>query len=329
MQTNRRVAFTLIELLVVIAIIAILIGLLLPAVQKVRESAARIKCANNVKQIGLAMHNYMDTHGTLPPNGLYPAGGPNNTWSAMARLLPFIEQENLHNAIDFNRPYSQQPNVASMRIATYICPSDLNDHAKQNAAGVDVHWMLSYAVNQGRWLVFQVSPRQLSDGAFAPNRGFKPADFTDGMSNTIGLSEVKGFTSQVRNSGNPNLPGVPLPASPAEALAYGGTFRLESGHTEWVDGKVHETGFTTLFSPNTKMPYTDSGVVYDVDFLSASEGNAAGQTVYAAVNSRSYHANGVNALLMDGSVRFITNSIATETWRALGTRAGGEVIADY
>src|SRR5262249_24931929 len=121
-----RAAFTLIELLVVIAIIAVLIGLLLPAVQKVREAASRVRCANNLKQIGLALHNYMDTNNGLPPNGLYGTGGSKNTWSAMARLLPFIEQENLHRQIDFNTPYSSQPNLSSTRIATYVCPSEPN-----------------------------------------------------------------------------------------------------------------------------------------------------------------------------------------------------------
>src|SRR5689334_21941693 len=107
-MTKRLRGFTLIELLLVIAIIAVLMGLLLPAVQKVRESANRLKCQNNVKQIGLAMHNYMDTIGTLPANGTYGPGTFKNTWSGMARLLPFIEQENLYKQIDFNTPYSSQ-----------------------------------------------------------------------------------------------------------------------------------------------------------------------------------------------------------------------------
>lgn len=95
-------------------------------------------------------------------------------------------------------------------------------------------------------------------------------------------------------------------------------------HVEWVDGKVHETGFTTVFTPNTKVEATNGGTTYDVDFVSATESNL-GDT-YAAVTARSFHPGGVNALMMDGSVRFVANSISQATWRALGTRAGGEVI---
>src|SRR5262245_17493049 len=106
----NRSAFTLIELLVVIAIIAVLIGLLLPAVQKVREAASRLKCANNLHQIGLAMHGYMDANNGLPPNGIYVWNGSGVTatspWSAMSRILPYIEQENLFRSIDFTQPYS-------------------------------------------------------------------------------------------------------------------------------------------------------------------------------------------------------------------------------
>jgi len=324
-RPKSHFGFTLIEVLVVIAIIGILIGLLLPAVQRVREAAARAKCQNNLKQIALAMQNHMDTYGTLPANGLYPPGGPNNTWSALSRLLPFIEQEPLSKAIDFNKPYAQQPNLASTRIATFVCPSEQRDEGKMNGAGHPAHWIINYAVNEGRWMVLNPTNGQGGDGAFSPNRGFKARDFFDGLSNTLALAEVKAYASQLRDSGGPNSDNVPLPSSPAELLALGGAFKRDAGHTEWVDGKVHETGFTALLPPNTRVRYVESGLEYDIDFLSATEGNAAGRFVYAAVTSRSYHSGGVNAAMMDGSVHFIRSSISLEVWRALATRAGGEV----
>jgi prepilin-type N-terminal cleavage/methylation domain-containing protein len=326
---RRRHAFTLIELLVVIAIIAILIGLLVPAVQKVRAAAARVQCQNNLKQIGLALHNCMDSNGTLPPNGTYGPGGFKNTWSAMARLLPFLEQDNLYHQIDFNVPYSQQPQWASQRIALYVCPSEPNDRGKANGSGVPAHWVINYAVNQGRWMVLNPATGEGGDGAFAPNRGFAPRDFTDGLSNTLAVSEVKAYTAALRDGGNPNAANAPLPATPAEVLALGGTFKKDSDHVEWVDGKVHETGFTTLFPPNTRVEYADNGTAYDVDFVSGSEGNTANRFTYAAVTARSYHSGVVNGLLMDGSVRSFGNGLSPAVWRALGTRNGSEVVGDY
>jgi prepilin-type N-terminal cleavage/methylation domain-containing protein/prepilin-type processing-associated H-X9-DG protein len=341
-RTNRP-AFTLIELLVVIAIIAILIGLLIPAVQKVREAAARTECANNLKQIGLAMHGYMDVRKSLPPNGVYAWTGaavvPTSPWSALSRILPYIEQEGLFRRIDFTTPYSAQPGVTSKRVATYICPSEVNDRGSGTDPNFgNKHWTLNYAVNLGTWGVALKTPGgiQGGDGAFSPNRGFRPADFGDGMSNTLALAEVKAYTHRV--SGSPSTvrygSAPPPPSSTADAPPFGlpgvslAAFDpTRFTHAEWVDGKVHETGFTAAFPPNTLVAYPSGGAVYDVDFISATETNL-GDT-YAAVTSRSYHTGGVNVLRMDGSVRFVTDGMPMATWRALATRAGGEVVDDY
>ncbi len=336
-QSNRH-AFTLIELLVVIAIIAILIGLLLPAVQKVRDAAARIKCANNLKQIGLAMHAYHDANNTLPPNGIFGFNGTamvqTSPWSALSRLLPFIEQENLFRNIDLATPYSSQPFVTSRRIGTFLCPAEVNDRGSgTNATYGNKNWTLNYAVNLGTWgvLTNKATGMRFGDGAFSPSRGYSLTSFSDGTSNTLALAEVKGYTPRLVGAVNTSTyASLAPPSSPAEITTYSlAPFDpARQTHVEWVDGKVHETGFTTVFPPNTLVGYSSSGTTYDVDLVTATESNL-GDT-YAAVTSRSYHSGGVNVVLMDGSVRFVSNSISQPTWRALGTRVGGEVVgADF
>jgi prepilin-type N-terminal cleavage/methylation domain-containing protein len=326
--TRSRGAFTLIELLVVIAIVAILIGLLLPAVQKVRGAAARIKCANNLKQIGLAMHGSLNVNGRLPPNGVFTFNGSaivqTSPWSALARLLPDIEQENLFRNIDLGQPYSTQPFVTSKRVATFICPSEINDHG----SGTDPtygnkNWTLNYAVNLGTWNVLtnKMGSMQTGNGAFSSNRGFGPAGFTDGLSQTLAAAEVKGYTVRVSGSYSSSPPASPADLPPLAVDPSRVT------HAEWVDGKVHETGFTQTFAPNQLVAMSSGGATYDVDFITATESSL--EDTNAAVTSRSYHRTGVNALLMDGSVRFVTNEIPLSIWRALGTRAGGEAIGDY
>jgi prepilin-type N-terminal cleavage/methylation domain-containing protein len=324
--TEPRPAFTLIELLVVIAIIAVLIGLLLPAVQKVREAANRASCLNNLKQIGLALHHYETAQAVYPPFGIYPPGATQASWSVQARLLPYLEQENLQRLIDFNFSSDHQPLVSARRVASYLCPSEVNDRPRPD--GAVTHYPLNYAANVGTWHVYNPLTGQASDGAFPVNGHLRPLDIRDGLSHTLALAEVKAFTPYLRDGGRPSAPGVAVPGSPAAVAAWGGDFRADSGHTEWVDGRTHQTGFTTAFPPGTLVPYRDLGGTYDIDFTSSREGRTADRLTYAAVTARSPHAGVVQALLLDGSVRAFRTGLGLDVWRALGSRAGGEVVGD-
>ncbi len=320
---RAKKGFTLIELLVVVAIIAVLIGLLLPAVQKVREVAARMKCQNNLKQWGLALHNHEGTLDHYPSLGDYPFAATADRWSVPARLLPYVEQESLQKLIDFSNSYATNPAVTQVRVPTLICPSEVNDRARPD--GALTHYPLNYGANAGTWMVWNPTTGRTGDGAFGVSARFRHADFSDGLSNTLGMAEVKAYTPYLRDG---NAAPAAGPTDPNAVSGFGGSFKTDSGHTEWVDARVHQSGVTTTFPPNTKVPHTTGGTAYDIDFNSSREGKTTDQVTYAAITSRSYHSNGVNTLLMDGSVRFVNNSVSQTTWRALGTRAGGEVLGN-
>jgi len=326
-QRRPNAGFTLVELLVVIAIIGLLVALLLPAVQAAREAARRMSCSNHLKQIGLALHNYHDTHKNFPPSATLPAGVvPFDSWSVHARLLPFLEQSSLEDIIDWKLDYRSQPTVTKSRVSAYLCPSEIND--KERPDGTLTHYPLNYAVNLGTWFVYAPDSGQGGNGIVYPNSRTNFASLRDGTSNTLAFAEVKAWNPYLRDGGNPNGLGSPPPTTPADLVTLGGSFKANSGHTEWVDGRAHQTGFTATFPPNTVVPFTAGGKVYDIDFNSYREGKMASQSTYAAVTSRSYHPAGVNVVLADGSARLVSEMVDSNTWRSLATRDGGEQRTD-
>jgi prepilin-type N-terminal cleavage/methylation domain-containing protein/prepilin-type processing-associated H-X9-DG protein len=330
-QAGRRSGFTLVELLVVIAIIGILIGMLLPAVQQVREAARRTACQNNLRQLGLALQNYASIAEKLPVAGTYDMQDPHDSYSVHARLLPFLEQGNLYSEVDLNAEPATQPDVIRQRIATYLCPSEINDVARVTATKTT--YPQNYGVNFGTWFLFDPVSGQSGDGALTLNRQARLAEFRDGTSNTIVFSEVKAYQAYVRNTSEPNDLNAPYPNNADEVLdlAASGSFRGSVGHTEWTDSPAHQSGVTFVLAPNTKVPFKDNQQLFDIDVLTQVEGSSATKPSYGVITSRSYHSGGlVNAAYMDGSVRSVTGTIDLEVWRALGTRAGGEVIpGDY
>lgn len=344
MRVRPSRGFTLIELLVVIAIIALLVGLLLPAVQAAREAARRIQCTNNLKQIGLAVHGYHDAVGTLPL-GCAVAWAPSgnalfNGWGITARVLPYLEGQAQFNACNFNLANEVPQNDTAMRlsIGAYLCPSDgrnreifLDDGQPRNNS--------NYAFNRGDWYVWggKVSTAP-PNSPFQANRCVPLAGVTDGLSNTLFAAEVKTHTPYLLNCsgltyaplGSQPIPGPnDNPSTIAQYTSCGGSLaelRPDSGHSEWEDGNTSQAGFTTAWPPNKATPGAFGGTsVSDTDLISIREED--GGPTFAAITARSYHPGGVNALFGDGSVRFVKSTVNGQTWRALATVAGGEIIS--
>jgi len=313
-------AFTLIELLVVIAIIAILIGLLLPAVQKVRESAARAKCQNNLKQLAVGMHNYHDAVGTLPDGGIDHFSG---NW--MITILPYVEQDvlfQLYQGYGTAQSVISAANIANItgrQLAVYTCPSDTP--ALPGGGTYDGCSYHNYAVNYGNTAVGDnaggstVMDVEMTYNGFtfagAPFRFNQPqtlTNITDGTSNTLMIAEViQGQRQDVR------------------------------GYTWWGDAG----GFVASLLPNdpagdnVNHTYCDKNapnppaINCGSTVTTTSTTSGDGSVLVRAFAARSRHTQGVNVAFCDASVHFIANTIVPATWQALSTSQGGDAIGNF
>lgn len=334
---QRRAGLTLIELLAVTAIISILVALLLPAVLQAREAARRIHCRNNLKQLGIATHSYLEIYNSLPPSLCWTTNERRvrlGLWSIHSRLMPMIDQGAAFSSIqmdyDWNDVVNQQTGVPQLRLPSLSCPSDPSAQTAHYAGpGEGYIQPTSYSFNFGTWLVFDPNRNLGGDGCFYPNSMIRPADIVDGMSNTLCAAEVKSYQPCIINTHQatalpPDDPAIPATyAGPAEQML--GTNRdANEGHTEWCEGTVHQTGFTTVFPPNQFVPFVYRCRTYDIDWSTAHEGLFKNRCTHAAITARSYHPGLVQVLMMDGSVHSESNTISIGVWRGLGTRAGSE-----
>jgi len=340
----KRRAFTLIELLVVIAIIAVLIALLLPAVQQAREAARRTQCKNNLKQLGLALHNYESSLMTFPPN-LVPGGAMNysaGNWGVLAFLSPYLDQTSIYNLMNLNAPtYAStapyniaDPNnalAASYIIPMFLCPSD-KARSLGGDYGVASLGPANYVANQGSGIYTSGgapsngSPYN-SNGVMFANSNIRIGDISDGTSNTACMSE------SVLGDGARSASGATPPAAASKVYAYLTTFQGSMDDAScasatnwniqdlrqflWYSGEIRNTAYNHYYGPNPQQ--------WDCVTNAAT----LNFTAIGWKAARSMHVGGVHLLMCDGSVRFVSNNVDINTWRSLSTRAGGEIVSDF
>ena len=348
-----RRGFTLIELLVVIAIIAVLIALLLPAVQAAREAARRAQCVNNLKQVGLALHNYLSAIGTMPPGRFNShVAGNGNCWGAYSQMLPQLEQQALFNSFNFSLAPELEASLPSAAAnatgaATFLnallCPSD-SAPAVVIAVSGENYASHNFDFNVGSgYPLMETFPAGVAspfsgkpNGPFFENRGVGPAEFTDGLSNTVAVSETIRSNAASTYATEPNrvflVTGDNKTSGPAltsdadyASLCLGlpastSQFQATKG-VRWHYGAPGHTMYNHRRPPNDPQPDCRGGLPH------SDKSDPNWSYLSLNVTSRSLHPGGVNSLMADGHVQFVKNTINPATWQALGTRNGGEVIS--
>lgn len=330
-RASRHPGFTLVELLVVIAIIGILIALLLPAVQAARAAARRASCTNNLKQIGIALHNYHTVHNK------FPMGLPmyNRAFSPLAQLLPYAEQGAIfddlinfnHSPIELGPPFTDPLWVRNLEasataVSMFNCPSDRIEVEGAQYTDPSTGVVYQYAGTNYAGCTGSGVPGQGwladADGPFMQSRALGMRDLTDGSSNTVMFSEIlkgggagsEGTDPQEYYKLVPGPPSFPIHLT-AGGCAGSPVWAGDRGQ-RWIAGRYSEGLYNHYYTPNSETPDCVDGV---------------GGAAWTAARSR--HPGGVNALLGDGSTRFVAETVDEQIWRAVATRSGGEVANDF